>query len=130
MVARRPGRQQSCRRARSPGEHGFVDRTAPFQHLADNRHLFTRPNADDVPDVYPFNREHHLPIVNHQPRLLGSKLQESSNCLSGAGPRVFYAAKGRPLRRTFYRRHLLPGVQQAGLAPLRFHVFAIPAWLC
>lgn len=35
--------------------------------------------------------------------------------------RVFSAAQGGPLRRTFYRRHFLPGVQQAGLAPLRFH---------
>ena len=35
--------------------------------------------------------------------------------------RVFCAAEGGPLRRTFYRRHFVPATRRAGLAPLRFH---------
>jgi len=35
--------------------------------------------------------------------------------------RVFPAAEGGPLRRTFYRRHFVPATVAAGLDPLRFH---------
>jgi integrase len=55
------------------------------------------------------------------PRFLCSMLAHHVTRFSSGGY-VFTSAEGKPLRRTFYRRHFLPAAKAAGMAAgLRFH---------